>query len=390
MDSKQKLALRIAGYLAFFVVFFLLMLYLLFPFNRWKGTLQEILSRELGRRVTVGSVHGWGVTGLKLQDVRIEEPEPDEEGGARGRRTPAGSRKKAGRRSEPRNPPLTVDELGLRYSLFAALRGKMGVCFDVRIYDGFIKGCYVDGARTPAGEPKQIESGKAPPRSTIDLKVRRIDLTRVERLTSLLGLPFFGTAEADVDIEYPAGDPGDVGGEVEVRLEDLRIGEPGGKLDLEKTWGGMLSGDVSFEPIEVGDLEMVLTGREGRLVVEKLGSSSRHVEIRGAGDIVMREPLLSSGLNIYLMFKFLPAYINQSAMTKTIFSTLDRLPQMRKAKRPDGYFGFLLKGDLRTGPKPLPSRSGPSSAEKAGAGAEQSGKRPSGLPMGVKAGPHED
>ena len=70
--------------------------------------------------------------------------------------------------------------------------------------------------------------------------------------------------------------------------------------------------------------------------------------------------------------------------TKTIFSALDRLPKMRKAKRPDGYFGYLLKGDFKSGLKPVPSRSGPSS--QPGGIAPLPAKGPQrGLPMGLKS-----
>lgn len=382
MERREKMILRPAGYAAFFLVFFVLMLYLLFPFNRWKGTLEELLSSQLERRVTIGSVSAWGVTGLKLHDVSIapkSSGQDADDGAADGRRAPKKTRKK-----EEQEPPVEVERLGIRVSPLAAITGKMGICFDMRIFEGSIKGCYVDGARSPLGKRKQVTPGEDGPTTSIDVKVRGIDMNRIQKLESLVGLPFFGTAEADVDLEYVAGRPETVSGEVELVLDDLRIGEPGGKIDLAKAGKGALAGQITFEPIEVGDLEVFLVGKEGKLVVEQFESGSEHVRIRGAGNMLMREPILSSGLNIYVMFKFLPAYIDKSAMNKTIFSALDRVPQFRKAKRPDGYFGWLLKGDLRSGPKPLPSRSGPSTDKGlVGPGKKGVGTKKTGLPMGL-------
>jgi hypothetical protein len=119
--------------------------------------------------------------------------------------------------------------------------------------------------------------------------------------------------------------------------------------------------------------------------VDKLESSSQHLEIRGSGDVTLHEPLLASALNIYVMFKFLPAYLDKSAMTKSIFSALDRIPKMRQAKRPDGYFGYVIKGDLKSGPRPLPSRTGGIAGGPSGLHSPNAGNQhPSaGLPMGI-------
>jgi hypothetical protein len=94
--------------------------------------------------------------------------------------------------------------------------------------------------------------------------------------------------------------------------------------------------------------------------------------------VALRQPMMLSALNIYVMFKFLPAYTDKSSMTKTIFSALDRIPKMRKAKRPDGFFGYLVKGDLRKGPQAVPSRSGPAPS------AAPPRSKAAGLPMGLK------
>lgn len=381
LGKRERLGLRFAGYGAFFLGSFLLMTYLLFPFNRWKGTLEELMSRQLDRKVTIGAVGSWGVMGLKLKDVTIEQVEQEsaprlgiyEQAAAKKGIKIAKSKKEARKKSVP----LHIDRLGLRLSLLATLTGKSGACFDAKLFDGRVKGCYVDASRSLWGGGRDRPPEDDDPRSSLKVKFRNLDLEEVPHLEAMVGLPFFGVVDGDAAISYVAGLPHTAEGEVELLVEGLRIGEPGGKLDLSKA-GGVLQGEITFEPIEVGNLEFEMKGEGGGLVVKKLEAKSRHIQIRGAGDVALRQPMMLSALNIYVMFKFLPAYTDKSSMTKTIFSALDRIPKMRKAKRPDGFFGYLVKGDLRKGPQAVPSRSGPAPS------AAPPSPKAAGLPMGLK------
>ena len=386
LGRRERTWLKIGGYAAFFVFSFVLLCYLLFPFNRWKGTLEELMSRQLDRKVTIGSVGSWGITGLKLKDVTIEKIEEDEGDRDAGifekAATKAGVKKKSKKKEKKKAIPLRIDRLGLRVALLPVLTGKVGVCFDARLFDGALKGCYVDASRSILGRRSDSPPSEDDPRSGLDVKLRGIDLRQIKQLEDLVGLPFNGEVEGDVDLSYVAGLPRTAEGGVELRIEDLQVGEKGGKIDLSKA-GGVLQGEITFEPIVIGDLVLEMEGEDGVLQVENLKASSRHVEIRGAGDVSLRQPLLLSALNIYVMFKFLPAYTDKSSMTKTIFSALDRLPKMRKAKRPDGYFGYLLKGNLKNGPKFAPSRSGPATSSPGAASAAGGKKKPAGLPMGL-------
>ena len=386
LGRRERRWLQLGGYVLFFVCSFLLLCYLLFPFNRWKGTLEELMSRQLDRKVTIGSVGSWGVTGLKLRDVTIEKVEEDEEPEAgifEKAADKAGVKKKDRKKKEKkkRSIPLHIDRLGLRVALLPLVTGKMGVCFDARLFDGVLKGCYVDASRSILGGRRDGPPSEDDPRSGLDVKIRGIDLREIAQLEDLVGLPFNGVVEGDVDLSYVAGLPRTAEGDVELRIEDLRVGEKGGKIDLSKA-GGVLQGEITFEPIVVGDLVLEMKGESGILEVENLKATSQHVQIRGGGDMSLRQPLMLSVMNIYVMFKFQPAYTDKSSMTKTIFSALDRLPKMRKAKRPDGFFGYLLKGNMKNGPQFVPSRSGPTpSPQPGGPGAGK--KKGSGLPMGL-------
>ena len=385
LGKRERLVVRIVGYAAFFVACFLVMCWLLFPFNRWKGTLEEIMSRQLDRKVVIGSVGSWGLTGLKLRDVTITQVEEERKGavesGAGETTDNAGLSK---RKAVKKNVPLHIERLGLRIAIWPTLTGRVGFCFDARLFDGKVKGCFVDGSRSLWGGRRKDPPVESGPRSSLRAKVSNLDLNSVPHLEAIVGLPFHGIVDGSVDLSYVSGLPKTAMGRIRVEIQGLQIGDDGGKIDLSKA-SDSLQGELNFEPIVVGDFDIEIDGEGGQLLVKKLEAKSKHIEILGGGDVTLREPMLLSSLNIYVMFKFLPAYTDKSSMTKTIFSALDRIPKMRKAKRPDGFYGYIIRGDLRAGPKPFPSRTGPAGPAPGIAPLQSpQGKQSSSVPMGLR------
>jgi hypothetical protein len=109
----------------------------------------------------------------------------------------------------------------------------------------------------------------------------------------------------------------------------------------------------------VGDLVLEMEGEEGKLKITKMEAASRHIELMGGGDVRVAQPIGLSSMNLYVKFRFLDAYVQSSAMTKSVFSTLDRITKFRQAKRTDGFWGFALRGTISGGLKPIPAKVGP-------------------------------
>ena len=353
----QKLAMKVAFYIAFFFVSLLLFIYLFFPYNRWKKDIEVILSQYSGKTVTIEDIDGWRIVGIKMKGITLsseaaaeaqdreaskeedgEEDEEEDEGKAKG---------KAAGEEKPKSDPdgdagIRFDSIAVRPAILSLLFGKVGVIYSADIFDGDIDG------RFKAGKITAIKVG-----------LDDIDIENIDFLGNLLGLPFLGELRGDMDIEFPGQKINELSGDMKLVIKDLQIGAKGSKLDLAKAGGGIMKGAIKFDPVEVGDLVLELKGEDGTLKIEKLHASSKHLELDGAGEIKIKKPFSLSTLNIYVKFKFKDAYISKSPMTKSVFSTLDRLNKFRQAKRTDGFWGFAIRGSLAGKIKPIPARIGP-------------------------------
>jgi type II secretion system protein N len=235
-----------------------------------------------------------------------------------------------------------VESVAVRPAILSFLTGSKGVIFDVDIYGGDIDGKVTFGKKT-----------------SIDIDIDDVDVREISFLENLIGLPFIGEVNGKVDLEYTGKTATDMEGTVKLKIDDLMIGDKGSKLDLSKAGGGIIKGAIKFEPVEVGDLVLEMEGEEGKLKITKMEAASRHIELMGGGDVRVAQPIGLSSMNLYVKFRFLDAYVQSSAMTKSVFSTLDRITKFRQAKRTDGFWGFALRGTISGGLKPIPAKVGP-------------------------------
>jgi type II secretion system protein N len=219
----------------------------------------------------------------------------------------------------------------------------VGLVFNVDIFEGDIDG--------------KLKSSKKS--TSIKLDLDDLDISRVEPLTGLLGIPFKGELSGDADLSYTSKDMEGPKGAVGLKVRGLQLGDKDSQIDLSRAGGGILKGAIKFDPVEMGNLVIKLKGEQGVVKVTTFGSSSNHIDLKGGGDITVRKPTPQSQLNLYVMFRFKDAYVQKSAMTKTVFSTIERLTKFRQAKRKDGFFGFSIKGALAGGIQTVPARTGP-------------------------------
>ena len=354
----QKLALRVVFYIALFVVSLLLFIYLFFPYNRWKKDIEVALSQYSGKTVTIEDIDGWRIIGIKLKGVTLsslaaaevrdkkaprQEDEEKSEDINKGKTTEKALQKEKEQKSDrDADSGMRFDSIAARPAILSLLTGKLGIIYSAAIFDGDIDGKFKTG-----------------PMTSINVDLDDIDIESIDFLNNLLGLPFLGELKGNLDIAFPGQKTNELSGDVKLVIKNLQIGDKGSKLDLAKAGGGIMKGAIKFDPVEVGDLVLELKGENGTLNVEKLHASSKHLELDGAGEIKIKQPVSLSTLNIYVKFKFKDAYIQKSPMTKSVFSTLDKLNKFRQAKRTDGFWGFAIRGSLTGKIKPIPARIGP-------------------------------
>ncbi|HEX4627831.1 MAG TPA: hypothetical protein VH137_03495, partial [Gemmatimonadales bacterium] len=81
----------------------------------------------------------------------------------------------------------------------------------------------------------------------------------------------------------------------------------------------------------------------------------KDLEVQGDGRITMREIATDSLLDLQVRFRINDAYRSKSEVTKSLFgapgSSAPALfeladPKIKQAKRPDGFYGWSLRGPL--------------------------------------------
>jgi type II secretion system protein N len=345
--------LRIICYIFSFLFFLVFFIYVFFPLNRWKGNIEEIASSYTGKVVTIDKVEGWKFIGLKLKGVRISSKEKVKEKiedfGTKFRSEKAddtGERiekkqEKAGAKREDSNGFL-IDEMCFRPKIFSFLLGRKGIVFSIEVMGGEVNG--------------EVSIGK---KSNFEVDFDDVDLEKAHYFEDVIGLPFSGKVKGEMNLSFKGQKYSEADGEITIKVKEMQIGKTGGKLDLGKAGMGLISGAVKFEPVKVGNFKIGLKGESGVLKVTEMKASSEHLDIEGGGEIKIGQTLSSTRIDLYLKFKFKDAYIQKSAMTRSIFSTLDRITKFRQAKRSDGFWGFAIRGTIAGELKPVPARTGP-------------------------------
>ncbi|MEO7109719.1 MAG: type II secretion system protein GspN [Polyangiaceae bacterium] len=328
MRERLRLVAAIAGYPLFYVFCFVAFVSLIFPYDVLKERIVlqfNATQRAAGapQELSIDDMTSSWLTGVKAIGVHLTQP-------------PATGDAKA----EP--VVLTVDEARANISIPALLIGRRKVKYSI---DGF--GGTVDGYFEEIGTDREVE-----------VNLDAIDLAQVAPLTALLGVPIEGHLGGKIHIEMPDGKASKGTGTVDLQGTDIAVGD--GKAKLK--------GLLALPRVVVGDLGIAAEAKEGILKFTKFEAGGKDVEIGGEGRILMRELATESVCDVTLKFKVNDAYKGKSDLTKNLFGApgstkggdLEMLvPQVKAAKRQDGYFGFHVRGLLgRPDFDPAPNASG--------------------------------
>ncbi len=343
MRERLRLAAAIAGYPLFYVFCFVAFVSALFPFEVLKERIViqfNATQRAAGapQEIAIDDMTSSWPIGVKAIGVHLTQP-------------PAAT--------DPKAQPvvLTVDEARANISIPALLIGRKKVNFSIDGFGGSVWGHYEE-----IGTDREV-----------DVNLKEIDLGQVAPVTALLGVPMEGQLKGEISITMPEGKASKGTGTVDLQGTDIAVGD--GKAKLK--------GLLALPRLVVGDLAIAAEAKDGVLKFTKFEASGKDVEIGGEGRILMRELATESVCDVTLKFKVNDVYKGKSDLTKNLFGApgstkggdLEMLvPQVKAAKRPDGYFGFHLRGLLgRPDFDPAPNASGFGN----GAGGSNAGITPS-------------
>lgn len=312
MKERLKKIARIAAYPLVYLVAFVLFALMTFPFDRLRdrvviGFNEEQRKTGGQQELFIESMSGYWLTGVTAKAVRVVAAS-----------------------SDPAQPPseLVLDEARARLSILPLLVGRQTVTFSIKSFGGTVEGEF-----TISGKDRSV-----------DVELKDIDIGKVSPIADVVGLPMEGKLGGTVRLSMPDGKAAKGTGTVAFDIRDVAIGD--GKAKLR--------GALALPRLSVGTVVFSADAKEGVIKLNKFGATGRDLDLQGDGRIQMRELATESQCDMNLRFKFNDSYRNKSEITKTLFgapgSSIPPLfemdPKIKSAKRPDGFYGFHLRGKL--------------------------------------------
>ncbi len=300
------------GYPLFFIFCFAVFVSWTFPYDKLKERIvstfnaQQRLSSSQ-QELQIDGLDSWWVTGVKATGVHLFMPP-----------------------TEPGKPPveLKLDEAKARVSLLGLLIGNKDVSFKLKAFDGDVAGEFED-----KGKERHIK---------VDFE--NVDVGKFDMLSQQLGVPLEGRLFGGVDLRLPEGKASKGNGVVNLEIRDMAVGD--GKAKIK--------GLLELPKLQVGAFRFDAEAKDGALKVSKFGASGKDVELSGDGRIQMRELANDSGMDLAVKFKVNDGYRGKNEKTKSLFgapgSNIPPLfeldPTIKRAKTPDGFYAFQVRGQL--------------------------------------------
>lgn len=321
---------RVAKLLAF-PAFYLLCLaffgYLTFPYARLKDrVIAELEKRgKPGQRIEIGKLGPYWLTGVELGNVKLhlpaEEASPASFPGSADFGAPSAPAKES---------VIVIDEAHARVRLLPLLLGRVRLDFWMSAFGGEIAGT------VPVGTAK----------GSVEVEIDHVDVSKIEPLGQAIGIPIKGVATGKLLLEAPDGKFTKANGSFDLALADVVVSD--GKTKIQ--------GLIELPAAKLGDLVIKSEAKDGTLKITQLSANGTDLEMVGDGKIALREPWGEAVADIVLRFKFTDAYRGKNATTKSLLGDPTsnvpglmemQVPKMKRAKRPDGFYGWHILGPLR-------------------------------------------
>jgi type II secretion system protein N len=282
-----------AAYSAFFALALVLAFRQTFPVQALKERLILEASAR-GWQVDAADVGPSGIVGMRATDVVLED--------------------RAGVR-------VAIDELSVSLRLLPLLVGRRSVSFDVRLWDGRIRGTadVGDGDRRVAATVKGLDLASAAP------------------LRQALKLEILGVVSGTADVTVPADPAGKPTGRVELEVADAGLN--GGQLPLP----GMAT-PLTIPKVGLGRLRAQVVFADGKGTFDRLEAKDGDAELSSEGlYFVPQARLAGSPLYGRLGLRIGDAFLDRPG--NTAFKGLLELA-LRGARGKDGYYQLQLYGSL--------------------------------------------
>ena len=299
----ERTFVRLAAYMAFAALSFLIFLLWTFPDQRVAQIAEQEIAAAFGHEyeVSVGSVRLWRMSGMKAKNIRLQERRVDDD-------------------EDAMPTTLLLDGVSARFS---PMRSVMGRALSGR-YKIDIGGDSIDGTVNFRGNDLEVSA-----------KFDEVDLRNSTLLASLLGFPLFGVLDGDLEVIFDMGQGGALtGGGVDLRGEQLTLGSTQIQhdsfpltIDLPTTSFGALVFQADIEGTEQG----------ARINFERFateGGRDIHLELWGHLELGSRgtRPELDMRLQVS------DQYVNEHDL-----SPVFNVQQFRDGSY-QNWYGFVIRG----------------------------------------------
>lgn len=286
LQKLRRAAVPAAAVLAFF-----LFLLLTFPYEM-VGRRMEVEAQRAGAELTIGSIGGRGLFGVRARDVRLRPaPAPGE--------TPI---------------ELRFDRVDVSPDLFALLLRRTSFGFALQAYGG-----------TARGHASLSNDPKLPGLSSLRIDAPDLDV-RALPLKDLVGVEGAGRASLRVDVSS---------------LQPPEAAS--GTLSLNGRQLGVTSGNVRGFPVprtSLGDVDAAVTIDKGVARVDKAQARGGDLDAEVDGTVRLRALFSLSQADLHVRFRPGDRWLNENGLIKSA------LGLVQNARQPDGAYVFSFTGPL--------------------------------------------
>jgi type II secretion system protein N len=273
------------------VLAFFLFLLLTFPYDMI-GRRIEVEAQRAGVDLTIGSIGGRGLFGVRARDVRV--------------RTAAA----------PGEPivELRFDRVDVSPDLFALLLRRTSFGFALQAY-----------GNTARGHASLSNDPKLPGLQSLRLDAPDLDLHALP-LKDLAG--FDGNGRASLKVDVSSLQPSDAAS---------------GTLSLTGRQAGVTGGNLRGFPVprtSLGDVDVAVTIDKGLARIDKAQARGGDLDAEADGSIRLRPLLSLSQADLHVRFRPGDRWLNENGMIK------GALGLVQNARQPDGAYVFSFSGPL--------------------------------------------
>ena len=337
MTPRTRKLLAYGGYPTFYVMALLVFVDLTFPNADLARFIEsEFNSRQLlgsGVKLDVGRASLYWLSGVELEDVRLERPESQADEvsptpPASPEDSAEGATSTKASNAKPAAPARKIDQAHVSVSLLSLLFGTESISFGAEAFGGELDG----------------EFSSSEDERSVSLDIQKVDVMGLPLLADAVGLPMTGALTGTVELAMAEQKASNAEGQITFSIDALTVGD--GKAKVLKA--------IALPKVNVGRLVFEAEVKSGILKIVKLEAKGKDLELSADGKIQLRDPIESSIIDVSLKFRFSDAYKNRNDMTRGLFGdpdantpgVLELDPKVRRSKRPDGFYAWVGRGPL--------------------------------------------